>query len=846
MIWTCIDYQLDFLGFAACCLLGVFVLGRLVEHCRRENTAYLASAFLTLLVLIAGFRSVYNADADQRCNLINHMSAFATTYAGETEKLGHGQLSDNALQTEPAYLQLVDAQRRWLQANSLVSDIYTMRRKPDGRTLLIVDSETDYDRSGRIDADREQRTAPGEEYSGFSTPLQAEAFEDALRGSPAFIAAPYKDRWGQWVSALHPLFDKDGNVEGVLGVDFPAAVWGQQIFNARLSVIGILAVIESLLLTGASIVTLTRFHLSQQRAAAEKLQQFKTTLDQTLDSVFMFRPTDYRFIYVNEGARQLLGYTEQQYLEMTPLNIVPDMTMDGLKKLVQPLVDGTHQLFTFETLHRHVDGHDVPVELSLQFVSQQTDTPRFVGIVRDITERKKIEKELLKAARLDRLTGLPNRALFNDRLKLYIENARQKPGYRFALMFLDFDRFKIVNDSLGHEAGDTLLKEIASRLTGNLGTSDSISTLADGTTVSRLGGDEFVVIVDNIDGPETVCQVARRLLSALGEQYQLGEHQVRSTASIGIVCSNPGYVNAEDMIRDADTAMYEAKARGKGCYVVFDDSMREAAQKRLQMENDLRIAISQDQLKLAWQPVIDLETGAVDGVEALIRWDHPALGMLLPHQFLEIAEESRLILPVSDWVLHQACRQFVQWKRAAGAAAPRYVSINLSGRQLMIEQLEAQLLSVAREYRMRPEELQLEVTEAKLIEHRETSAALLPALARTGFRLAIDDFGTGYSSLACLQQYPFRVLKMDRTFLSDCGRGHDMMAVANSIVRLAENLGIQCVAEGIEDDIQFAILKSINCRFGQGHLLCRPLPASEFTDFLQLEPMAAPLELAAI
>jgi diguanylate cyclase (GGDEF)-like protein/PAS domain S-box-containing protein len=827
MIWTCIDYQLDFVAFVACCLVGLFVLGRLVERCQREHTAYLVSAVMTAVFLVAGNGYVHKVDATQRCNLINHMSAFATTYAGETEKLNHATLSNNVSSDDPDYLKVVDAQRRWLEANALVSDIYTIRRTAEGGTILVVDSETDYDHSGTIDQDREQRTDPGEAYEGFSSGEQAQALNNALAGVPAFIANPYRDRWGLWVSALHPIRDAQGRVEAVLGVDFPASVWGQQIFNARLSVLGILAVIESLLLTGAAIVTLTRFHLKQQRFAADRLQQFKTTLDQTLDSVFMFRPTDFRFIYVNEGARQLLGYSEEQYLGMTPLNIVPGMSLNDLHELIQPLIEGTHQLFTFETTHRHINGKDIPVELSLQFVSQATDTPRFVGIVRDITERKEIEHELMMAARLDRLTGLPNRALFNDRLKLYIERTQQIPGYKFALMFLDFDRFKIVNDSLGHEVGDALLKEIASRLKGNLCTTDSISTLADGTTVSRLGGDEFVVIVDDIAGPETACQTANRLIAALGEQYRLGDHEVRSTASIGIVCSHPGYVHAEDMIRDADTAMYEAKARGNGCYVIFDDSMREASRQRVQTESDLRAAIGADELKLAWQPIVSLETGELHGAEALVRWNHPTRGTLLPREFLAIAEETRLILPISEWILREACRQYVEWQRNAPHLAPQYISINLSERQLMQNDLIPLLTRVIREFSMRPDQLQVELTEAKIISHRENAGTAIHSLAQAGIRLAIDDFGTGYSSLACLQQYPFSSVKLDRSFLSQPQTSQDMLAVAGSIITLAETLRITCIAEGIEDKVQLTILRTMKCRLGQGNFICPAGPAEQ-------------------
>ena len=624
------------------------------------------------------------------------------------------------------------------------------------------------------------------------------------------------------MTALHPMFDDQGNVEAILGVDFPAAVWGRQIFNARLSVIGILAVIETMLLTGAALFTLTGFHLRQQEFAANRLQQFKTTLDQTLDSVFMFRPEDFRFIYVNEGARQLLGYSEQQYLQMTPMDIVPGYGLEEMKALTAPLLQGTHQLFTFETTHKHAHGHEIPVELSLQFVHQSTDTPRFVGIVRDITERRKIEQELMIAARLDRLTGLPNRALFQDRLKLYIERTRQIPGYQFALMFLDFDRFKIVNDSLGHDVGDALLKEIAGRLKDNLSTTDSISTLADGTTVSRLGGDEFVVILDDIDGPEDACQAAAQLISALGEQYQLGDHEVRSNASISIVCSHARYQRADDMLRDADTAMYEAKARGKACYVVFDDSMRQAAQQRLQTETELRAAIGTPQLSLVWQPIVSLEDGQLHGAEAIIQWNHPKHGLIPPEKFLPIAEETRLSLPISEWVLNTACTQFVDWHLKHPGEAPRYVSLNLTGRQMMQEQLTERILAVLQSHGMQPRQLQVEVTEAEIMGNRVHAGEVLLSLSRAGIRLAIDEFGTGYSSLACLQEFPFNVLKMDRTFVANLNDGHEVIAVAHSVVTLAENIGIACVAEGIEDPVQLAVLQSMNCGFGQGNFLCPP------------------------
>jgi diguanylate cyclase (GGDEF)-like protein len=395
-------------------------------------------------------------------------------------------------------------------------------------------------------------------------------------------------------------------------------------------------------------------------------------------------------------------------------------------------------------------------------------------------------------------------------------------------MFLDFDRFKIVNDSLGHEVGDSLLKEIASRLKGNLQTSDSIATLADGTTVSRLGGDEFVVILDNVSGSEVACNTAQRLIDALGEQYQLGDHQVRSTASIGIVCSDPRYERAEDMVRDADTAMYEAKARGKACFVVFDESMREAAEQRLNTENDLRRALGTNQLCLIWQPIVSLEDGTLHGVESMVCWNHPERGMIPSEQFLPIAEETKLILPIHEWMLEESCRQFAEWHRTQPDVAPGYVSLNLSHLQLMQTDLADRVLAITRRYGLKPGQLQVELSEANIMSHRGLASTALHGLSRHGIRLAIDDFGNGYSSLACLQEFPFNALKMDERFIANLNDGHEVIAVAHSIVTLAENLGINCVAVGISDPVQLAVLQSMNCSFGQGNFLTAAGPASDF------------------
>ncbi len=452
--------------------------------------------------------------------------------------------------------------------------------------------------------------------------------------------------------------------------------------------------------------------------------------------------------------------------------------------------------------------------------------------VGSVLERQRMLGELTNAARIDKLTGLTNRALLLDRVAHALARAKVDTRAGFTLLFLDFDRFKLVNDSLGHDVGDMLLQGIASRLRNNLRSSDSTAREALGNTVARLGGDEFVVVLDGVTSSTIALTIADRLLGALSAPYQLGEHTVRSTASIGIVYSNDGYETAEDMLRDADIAMYEAKAQGKGRHVAFTPDMRDAVRERIEIENALRDAIGTSQLSLVYQPIVSLEDRAVCGVEALARWMHPTRGAISPVTFIPIAEETGLIVPLSDQLFRDACATFMHWQQTLGAAAPRYVSVNLSRLQLVDSCLVKRTMAVLQEVGMRPEQLQLEVTESQIMQHRGVSLGLLAELRAQGVRLAMDDFGTGYSSLSCLQEFPLDVLKVDRSFVVNAGNGRDFAALLHAVVTLADNLGLKVVAEGIETEEQLVLLQALGCAFGQGYLMARPMPAAALVQFL--------------
>lgn len=457
---------------------------------------------------------------------------------------------------------------------------------------------------------------------------------------------------------------------------------------------------------------------------------------------------------------------------------------------------------------------------------------RMAGSMSDISDLKAIESDLRQAASTDKLTGLPNRNLLLDRVQQSIHRAKRLSCYHFALLFLDFDRFKIVNDSLGHDVGDALLQAIANRLRQQVRKVDSVNCLSYGNTMARLGGDEFVILIDELRAAEDALIVADRLLTELAQPYFLGEHEIVSTASIGVALGNDSYERAEHMIRDADTAMYEAKRTGKARYVVFDASMHAQIQRRLRLESDLRKVISANQLHLVYQPIVSLETGALTGVEALLRWQHPTEGLISPAEFIPIAEDTGLILPIGQWVLRESCRQAVAWQREFGSAAPAIISINLSRKQFVLPTLPETIQEILLETGIAPTAVQLEVTESACMDDVASAQRALQALREMGVKLAIDDFGTGYSSLASLHQFPIDVLKIDRSFVNRVDQAKDIAALVHALTVLARNLGMATIAEGIETEAQVLALQELGCKYAQGYLFGKPMCPADLAQWI--------------
>jgi diguanylate cyclase (GGDEF)-like protein len=438
---------------------------------------------------------------------------------------------------------------------------------------------------------------------------------------------------------------------------------------------------------------------------------------------------------------------------------------------------------------------------------------RVAGSLTDITNRKFAEDKLIYDAFHDALTGLANRALFLDRLSLAIERAKRREDYLFAVLFLDLDRFKDINDTLGHLVGDQLLIAVAERLQSGLRATDS---------VARLGGDEFVILIEDIHDHEAATGVANWILEQLAMPYEMLKNELQVTTSIGIVYHNPEYDSPEEMLRDADIAMYYAKTNGKAHYEIFNAPMRSRIIDRLALESQLRQAIGRDELTIHYQPIVSLEKGALMGFEALVRWQSPERGLVSPNEFIPMAEETGLVVEIDRWVLREACHQMGAWKRNFPEAQPLTISVNLSGKYVAQPDLIPWIEMVLKESGLNPSSLKLELTENTLLEVTQASKEAFDRLRALGVQIQIDDFGIGYSSLGYLSQFPINALKIDQSFIKKMDEDSSMKIV-QAIVSLTHRLGVEVIAEGLETGEQLEELKAMRCGFGQGFLISKPL-----------------------
>jgi len=564
--------------------------------------------------------------------------------------------------------------------------------------------------------------------------------------------------------------------------------------------------------------------IKDRELAEEVAARMGHILDDTLNEIYIFHAGTLRFLQVNRGARANLGYTIEELRELTPLDLKPECTRKSFAELLAPLSSGEQEKVQFQTVHRRKDGSLYPVEAHVQRSAYGVD-PVYVAIILDITERKTAEDRLRHAATHDALTSLPNRSVLIDRLENCIERCKRDTDFSFAVLFLDLDNFKLVNDSLGHDVGDQLLVQVAARLKACLRSLDSIVRLNQ-DFAARIGGDEFVILLDGINSASDAALVAERVLDHLATPFTLGVHDIAVNASIGIAVGNRAYENGNDVLRDADTAMYRAKAAGRGQFAIFDQVMHSSACERLQLENDLRRALERNQFHLVYQPIVSLPGGEIVAFEALLRWNHETRGLIYPDEFIPVAEESNLIVAIGTWVLEEACRQLRQWSRGSDEWKKISLNVNLSRQQLVGSGLVADIERVLENAGLGGDRLNLEITESAIIENPEAVTETLRAIKARGVGIHMDDFGTGYSSLSCLHRFPLDVVKIDRGFVAMVGTNRDYAAIIEAIITLARSLRMKVTVEGIETTEQLDQINAIGCEYAQGYLFAKPVDAA--------------------
>ena len=553
-------------------------------------------------------------------------------------------------------------------------------------------------------------------------------------------------------------------------------------------------------------------HLAE-RLLAESEQRYRSLFYHNPDAVFSLDPRG-RCLAANPACETITGYTSDEILSR-PLSsfIVREDVKPTLRHFARS-VRGEPQTFELSLVRK--SGQRARLSVTTLPIMVGDQIVGIYGIAKDETERRTLEEQLAHQAFHDSLTHLPNRMLFLDRLQHALSRTERSQSM-LAVLFLDLDNFKVINDSLGHEVGDQLLMSVAERLRGSM---------RGGDTAARLGGDEFILLLEQINSVHEAELVAHRVHDVLKEPFFVGQREVFVTPSIGIAVSTSSDDRPDDLLRNADVAMYRAKRNGRGCYEIFDPLMHTHVMQRLELEHHLRQAIERREFLVYYQPKLDLKSGRIVEMEALIRWQHPELGLVSPAEFIPLAEETGLVIPIGRWVLHEACSQLQDWRLRFRGHAPERVSVNLSAVQLRMPSLVDDIAATLQETGLDPSCLCLEITESAVMDNADLAMTTLASLKRIGIELAIDDFGTGYSSLSYLKRFTVDVLKIDQTFVEEIDQDEENSVIVGVTIRLAHALGMKVVAEGVETKAQIDRLKELGCDLAQGYYVARPLPAT--------------------
>ncbi len=811
------------------------------RHARWEAAAVAAAG---LMVVVCGvFGVLFSAQRSVGNNYTEHLAALAQAAAVLVDPQAQVELRSPAQTNGPRYTRAVEPLRHLLAAVPEVRYVYTVVRD-GGQVRFVLDASPP---GARTDTGLAEQASVWEPYAEREPAMEAALGLDGSVPRAAATTRVYSDSWGSFVTGWAPIFDARHDAQGAVGVDVDASVYLARLRAARIwSLLGLLPAFVlvcmfsywfyRLRLNAHSAAVETRQAAEIAEWSARRLGEERERLDGVLEATGVGTwslDLDAETCIYDDRCATLVG-DRRGPVDPMPLSEwmtrVHEQDQEPVRRAIRAAAESEDGRALAEFRMRHVSGHWVWILSRGQVMSRDAAGRALAlgGIQMDISSRKQLETELEKAAQVDKLTGLANRARFLERLNAAVERVRTGRQRHLALLYLDFDRFKMVNDTLGHAAGDDLLRQIASRLTHALRSGGSRSGEDLANVVGRFGGDEFLVLVNDLKDTADAARIAERLLNSLSPAYDLAGTEVFSSASIGIMCSSSGAESADELVRNADLAMYEAKRAGRACSVEFSEVMHTRLLRHVTVETALRRALGSRELSLAWQPIVSLDTGRVVSAEALLRWNHPVLGAIPPGEFIPIAEDSGLIVAIGQWVLREACSQLAAWRQSRAPGVPEFVSVNLSRTELALgNRLYEQVRSVLQANGLPGECLQLEVTEREVMRNPAEAMKLMRRIQSLGVRFAMDDFGTGTSSLAFLRDYPFNTIKIDRSFVKDLEDSKDVLAVIHATISLVENLGMASVAEGVETAGQLAVLQSLGCRYAQGYLLSRPVPADE-------------------
>ncbi|MGO4886356.1 putative bifunctional diguanylate cyclase/phosphodiesterase [Anaerobacillus sp. MEB173] len=808
--------NLDYIIFSSSAITILLIIQSFVKQ--NGNKKYMGTLPLLMYVLIfallvTGWFLVENETTKVKQDIITQLSQLAPTLAYELQHNGHDKLSLNTKEDDHHYIAMINKMVDWMNINPAIDSLYTFRKLTNGDIVFVLGPETDYNRNGIIDHELEERVPLGERYDEDIPELH-----DAFEGTATYQTQTeaYTDKWGTTISAFSPIFNEQGEVDGVLGIDLLEETWNDQIGLVRFKAFGLLSAIYFLFVS--TYWGMFHFRRAESRVRMKEQQlveseeRYKSLVEYSPEAIIVIQNNIIK--YVNPAAITLLGATKKDDLiEQDVFQFLSRRDHTKLKQMLDFIqVEGKEMKSVEESFI---------IEGVQQIIVEVTGSPIiYLGrlsaqfIIRDITEKIEHEKALHYQAYFDHLTGLPNGLLRNERLSEAIAQARAIED-TVSVIMLDLDGFKYINGSVGHDIGDELLKLVGQRLQYALSPED---------TVARYSGDEFSIILPQKGKAETT-QIIEELLDVLNKPFYIGRHEIYVTTSMGISFYPQDGEDVTMLIKNANIALDQAKTNGDNNVQYYHPNMSVKSERRLELQAMLHRALERDEFVIFYQPQVGMTTEKIIGVEVLIRWLHPERGLISPAEFIPVAEETGLIIPMGEWILRTACQQILQWNTFFDT--PLRLAVNLSAVQFRDKNIVNTIILILKETSYPPERLELEITESMAMDV-ENTLLKLEQFKNIGVQISIDDFGTGYSSLNYLKKFPIDRLKIDQSFVRDILDESDDCSIVSTIISMAHNLGLAVTAEGVETKQQVNVLRKLSCDEAQGYFFNKPLSVNEF------------------